>query len=329
MPQPLSLNAILEMLWRQRTVMQVAAAVAVILTVLYMHVSSPRYTVSIQLVPAPSTNSGLGGSLGALGSLVGAHSSESMESIQVYIAGLQSPAVAEVLAKNQPLMHRLFPESWSERDHAWHQPHSVAHSVYQAIKDVLGIPSEPWQPPGADDVYRFLQYSVDVSTTRDSPVVVVSMKSANRQLASEFLSALTKGVDDMMRARALRRANAYIDYLSKELSRVSVTEYRSSLVEHLSDEEKQKMMASATTVSFVADTFSGPAASTKPTSPSLVAALIAMLAICLVIGTGVAFYLDSKDRILVFRPVRQFRVIAVKPKDRFNKSLRKVERPSD
>lgn len=294
------LETLLALLWRQRVAMVIAIAVALIFGVAYMHLAKPAYTVSIQLVPAPSSLQGGNGSngLGALASgLLGG--SNDPTSFKIYTAALQSHAASEVIAANPDIMHRMFSDQWSEQDHAWKPRYGMFHPVSVAVKWLLGIHLDDWAPPSADDIYAFLLHDVDVVSSRDSPVVTVSIESKDPKLAADFLKVLTSDVDMLTRRRALDRANSYIDYIGRELNHVTVAEYRAALVNHLGDEEKTRMMASATNVGYSADLFSGPMTSQRPTSPKFLTTMIASLLLGSILGFFIALFYDRRGRVFV------------------------------
>lgn len=291
------LERLFALLWRQRVAMATAVAISLIFGIIYMHSVKPAYTVSIQLVPAPaSQSSNSGNGLGALASgLLGGSSDPT--SFKIYTAALQSHAASEMIAGNASIMRRMFSDQWSERDHGWKPHYGMLHSVSVAVKSLLGIHLDDWAPPSADDIYAFLQKDVDVMSSRDSPVVTVSIQSKDPKLAAGFLTILTSDVDMLTRRRALDRANSYIDYLGRELNHVTVTEYRTALVNHLSDEEKTRMMASATNVGYSADVFSGPMTSQRPTSPKFVTTMVAALLLGSILGFFIALFYDLRNRV--------------------------------
>ena len=332
MPPRLTLKSVLEMLWRQRVVMQLSVAVAVILSIVYMHLASPVYTVTLQLVPAPSATDkagGLSGALGALASMGLGGNAGGNQTFKVFEAGLQSHAAGAMIAKDPALMHRIFADQWSEEDHAWRLRPGLLHYFTGPVKAVLGMYNAPRQPPNALSVYDYLQKNVMISESRDTPILTVTMRNKDPRFAADFLTALTRYVDEMMRQQALSRANSYIAYLNDELKHVENSELRASLIDHLSDQEKQRMMASAKNVSYVADVFSGPAPSARPTSPALPVALIGSLLFCSVVGFLIAWYLDSRGITLVLLGYsRGFRAVSIRPTDDLAGSLSGVERHS-
>lgn len=283
---------------RQRIAIATAIAATLVLAVVYMHVTKPSYTVSIQLVPAPASPQSTpgGGTIGAIaGGLLGGGNSPTP--FKIYVAALQSHAVSEMIARDQKMMRRMYSDQWSERDHAWKEHVGLLHPVTAVIKGILGVYNSDWHPPSADDVYGFLQDSVTVVDSRDSPVVTVSMQSRDPKFAADFLQLLTSDVDLLTRDRALHRANEYIAFISQELEHVTVSEYRTALVNHLYEQEKSRMMASANKVGYSADVFSGPMASQRPTAPKLIPTLLTAIVMGSLLGLLLGFIYDLRGRV--------------------------------
>lgn len=294
-----NIASIIRLIWRQRTVVAVAVVASMLLSLVYMHLASPAYTISLQLVPAPSSGQRQNG-FGALSALAGlaGKGGDAGGGFQTYLAGLQSYAAAELIARDQKVMRQLYKGQWSEREHRWRQPVSLLHFITGPIKAILGI-GQAWQPPSADMVYVYLRDAITVTQSRDSPVVTVSIISSDPHFAQQFLLQLANGVDQLLRARALQRSNQYIEYLQAEMQKVTVTEYRAALLENLSDQEKNRMIASAKNVSYAADVFSGPMVSPGPTSPSLAKSLLLAVLFGFLAGFVVAIYLDAHRKIFV------------------------------
>lgn len=291
----LDLRRAFQIAWHQRWLMVVTLAAAFLAAIIYLHVARPVYTVSIQIMPSPASNqpSQISGAASALAGL-GLGSGNSSTSFKVYTATLQSRPAAETLAADQPLMHAMFADQWSDEDHAWHEPGGIVHSLTAFARSVLLGP-RPWQAPSADNVQEFLSNSVLISDSRDTPIVTVSINSTDPGLAATVLSKLTSNVDRIVRDHALDRANQYIIFINQELAHVTVAEYRTALVEHLYEQEKSRIMASAVNVSYAADVLGHPASSPRPTSPAPLAAFIVALIAGTLIGFLLALYYEYNN----------------------------------
>lgn len=263
------LFAILRRGWLTITVCALLAVAAV---VLYLHNASYRYTASMVVTPAQSASiDGLGSRLGQLGGLASAvgvslPDTNTSASFKLYIEGLKAYDTAQVLAGDPALMHHLFEREWDEKTRQWREPASSLRSLINAAKDILGIPNLPWAPPGAARLQGLLEDDLIVDVNPRSPVITMHFSHKDPKFAQLLLTRIDETVDSLMRHRALLRTNDYIDYLTGKLRTVQLAEQRLSITQTLGEQERVRMAASSTRP-FVADVFSGPSATPRPTSP--------------------------------------------------------------
>jgi capsular polysaccharide biosynthesis protein len=299
-PQParvLDLAALGRVLWSRRVAFAFTVPAALVLAILYLNIVTHRYEVTLQLAPVERSQASQG-SLGALGAIAGLDLSNagSSSDFKIFIAALQSHAAAEALATNSELLRRLYPREWSDVDHTWREPsHSLLHPVVRALVSGVGVPVETWEPPSANRLYRFLQQEIEITSSRDSPIVTLRLWHKDPDIAKTLLSDLVLSVDRFLRDRALRRADGYIEYLTRKLQQESVAEYRQSLLQNLTDQEKKRMMAAAN-VSYAAEVFSGPSASDVPVLPSAIATFVIAVLAGLIGGSVIAYYLHVSRR---------------------------------
>src|SRR5690606_16351275 len=99
----------------------------------------------------------------------------------------------------------------------------------------------------------------------------------------------------------LKRSSGNIAYLTEQLSKATVAEYREAIAQALSEQEKIRM-ASSSTAPFAAEPFGSAAASPRPTSPQPLLVLIVsivgggILGSLLVLGRGFLRYQASGDK---------------------------------
>lgn len=294
-PVEVSLTGLLEIAWRWRIVFVVLLTLSVALAVVYLRVATPRYTVTLQLAPI-STSPVPSGALGMLGALTGANIDlgGGTQPFQIFQAGLQSRVAADALATDLGLMRRIFFREWSVAEGRWREPPpDMVRTVINTIKSTLGLRILPWEPPGGARLAEFLKNRVRVIQSRTSPLATVEVQMPDSRLAADLLLQLHAAVDRIMRARALDRAEGYINSITAQLQRVTVSDYRQALVENLAEQEKVRMMASAN-VAFSSEIFSGPAISPWPTSPSSWRALVLALVGGTVTAMGLALFLEFR-----------------------------------
>ena len=100
--------------------------------------------------------------------------------------------------------------------------------------------------------------------------------------------------DEELRQRSLARSTADIEYIARQLPLISVVEQRVALSRALSDQEKQRMIASAG-VPYAADIFEPITSSPRPTWPKLVPVLALAIIAGLFIGVASAVVLGWRE----------------------------------
>jgi len=287
----------------------------VVLMVVYLHVAPRQYTVTLEVAPVVQ-GTRAGGNLGALGSLVGLNLSGGGESqaFRMYLESIHSRSAAAELLKDQQFVGRLFPLEWSSTDRTWHQPSSLTAPVTHAIKALLGIPVTPWSPPSVERVFEYLDMNIKVIEDPKSPIVTIQMEDERPEVVAELLNRLDQIADQLVRQRALARANGYIEDITNRLKTVSVSEYRQALIDNLNDQEKARMAASAR-VRFAADRFSAPSVSSAPTSPRAGILLVIAVVVGAVVGVLAAFFAERYDFAFVLRRKPRLEVDALQDHD--------------
>lgn len=287
---------LLHIVWKQRQWVYMGVGLFLLLGVLYLHVAPDKYTVALQVVPVTNNSRAPGGALSSLGALAGVDMSSLSGSnsggFAYYADGVRSRAASDLLARDQALLQAVFPEEWSDRS-GWHQPFSIIRPVKNVLFRVLGIPVKPWSPPSGERLNDFVRDHLEVLTDSKSPVTTLQIQSDHPATMIRLLNRLNSVTDDMLRARALTRANQYIAYIDQQLKQVTVTEYRTALLQNLYDQEKMRMMASAH-ISYAADVFSGPTVSSKPTAPRAPIVLILAIIVGVIAGALAGLYAEAR-----------------------------------
>ena len=272
-PENTDFSALYGQLWGARGGMLLMGALFGLLGLVYLHLVSPKYDVSLLVTQVPSEKmSGSGGGLSGMlanslniGALTGAGNDPSFK---LYLEAMFSPAVGARLATDAALMHHVFADQWDAEQQDWAKPSDTATSVKDTLKSLLAIPVRPWHPPGADEMTSYVFDNMSVDNNLRNQIVVLTIRTKDPAAGAELLTKLNLVTDQYLRQVALTRSDAYVNYILSKLKEVTVTEYRQALINTLSDQEKQHMMASSN-VPFSAQTFGAPHATSKPVSPKL------------------------------------------------------------
>jgi uncharacterized protein involved in exopolysaccharide biosynthesis len=268
----IDLTRIARTLLERRRLVSASILGTVLLAIVYLHLATYTYSATLMVSPVLSSSSdsisNKLGNLGGLASLAGINVGGDMgtQSFMLYQEGLHSRDVAAELAKDKEVMHVIFNQQWDAESKQWARPSGPMRAISTFIKGVIGIPVRPWQPPDGAQLQEYIADNVTVETDSQKPVVTITYRARDPQFAVKFLSELNQAADNKLRQNALVRANQYIDYVADQLNKITNTDVRQALMTTLTDQEKIKMMASAT-APFAAEPFGLPSASRKPTSP--------------------------------------------------------------
>ena len=212
------------------------------------------------------------------------------QAFMLYQNGLYSRDVANDLSKRQDIMRKAFYHQWDSASQQWAQPSPFVSTTVALMKGALGIPVRAWEPPDGALLQEYIIDNVKLDVDPQKPIVTITFRHQDPQFAVEFLNALDRTVDEKLRQDALERANQYVNFLSDQLKSVTNTDVREALVSTLADQEKIKMMASAT-APYAAQPFGLPSASRKPTNPNPILVLVAAAFAGLLLAIIAAFWL--------------------------------------
>lgn len=257
--------------------------------IVYLHVATYRYTAQVTVGPSQNEGGRSGGGLGSLrelGALGGISLPVSQGAVPMmqFIETLRSRETAEVLAKDEQFMRRLFSSQWDEASGQWKEPDSLVRSLSGAVLGFIGAPRQPWAPPGAPQVQEFLEKRIKIEENPKTPFVVIRYSDSAPEFAILVLDRITQITNASLRRRALARADENITYLSAQLQSVMLAEHREALAQALGQQERQRMFASSS-APYAADPLGQTTVSSRPTSP----VPLQVMVLAVVIGAILAF----------------------------------------
>jgi hypothetical protein len=242
--------------------------VFLVLAVINLHSSPSVFSVKMQVTQVQGSGDQASPrmtSLSSLAQLAGLNlspsASQSASQFRYYLDSMHSRALADDLATNKDLMKTIFSREWDEESHTWRKPEpSLIEIVKGGIMWVLGARPLPWDPPNGARLQEILAEPGNLEVQEDikrPDHATIEVDSVNPQYAIKLMRAVHWTANEHLRKKALLRATEYIDYLSKELSTVTVAEHREAIMQALSEQEKFKMSASSA-APYAADVFDGP-----------------------------------------------------------------------
>jgi uncharacterized protein involved in exopolysaccharide biosynthesis len=286
----LDVDLLLFVIRKRRALVAVTTLALLLLTVLYLQLAPRKYTVSMQVAPAANSTQASNSGLSALTKLAGVNlpdASGGAVQFRLFLTSLTARDTADLISENQPLMRAMFPKEWNSAEQKWVEPFSLIRPVTHLVARVLGYPVNEWSPPDGARLATFLNDHLEIYEDPKSPVVTLSNESDAPQVSRRLLLTLTETADSLLRRRALQRANDYVGYLSRELNKETVAQYREALMAHLAEQEQTLMMANAS-VSFAFQVFSAPSIPRSPSSPKAAILLVSSIVFGVIFGVILA-----------------------------------------
>ena len=293
----ISLSDITAVLRQHARLLLLVPVAVLILAIIYLHLSEPKYAVTLKVTPTSSSQSALPIGLTGLADLTGLAIPASNETVdfELYLEGLRARETAEAVTRDQELLRQLFSDEWNEAAGEWVEPGGLLRGLAGIAKAIVGVPRREWHPPNAETVNEFLDDELRIVRDRTGPVVTIMLEHGRPEVAQALLAVVHQTVDSALRQKELDRTGAYVAYLREQLANVSVTEYRQALHDILAEQEKRRMVASSN-LPFAAEPFGAPTVSVRPTSPRPVITLVSAILFGVLLGIIIALALHQVRR---------------------------------
>lgn len=287
---------IFDALRRQARLVALAVSVCFLAAILYLNVVDHKYAASMQVISTASHSSGVGGGLANLASMAGVNIPTGGESdeFSLYKESLTSMMLSRELTKNDVLMERVFPGQWDSEKNTWSNRIGFVSSTIRVVKSFLGV-RQAWEAPPEVYLQELLKQMVQISESRDSPIVTVVILHEDPIVAMTLLQTLHEIADSDIQKKELRRTADHIGYLTEQLSTAKIIDHRKALAELLVEQEQRSMLAS-TTLYYSAEIFSNPSATEEPTTPKPVLVMFLATFLGLLFGVLLALVRDQSKK---------------------------------
>ena len=218
----ISLRELWDILWRGKWLIVAMTVVFAALAVVYALLATEWYRADVLLAPSEERSTpALGGQLGGLAALAGVTVGGG-DSAQA-LAALRSREFAREFIEEYSLLPVLFADEWDEQAQRWRA-------------------SDPEDWPDIRDAVRFFHRAVlKVSEDRQTNLVTLGIEWKDPEVAAEWANVLVQRLNQRLRERALREAEANVAYLQQELAQTTVVTLQQS-IGRLLESELQKLM---------------------------------------------------------------------------------------
>ncbi|KPF86810.1 hypothetical protein IP70_06595 [alpha proteobacterium AAP38] len=247
--------------WRN---LLLCACAGLTLTILALHLVTPRYTASLIVGPtgrsgpaamgprAPALSPAAGRGIAEQGS-----AEELVSDFSRYLALLTSVPVAERLVRDQELMHRLFEDAWDAEAGRWRPPTGPGSMLVRGLRWLAG--HAVWSPPDAVDLSRHLKKYLAIESVSGGPLRRLVYRHEERDFALLLLTRLHAATEAHLRAEAERRLRAEMTHVNGRLSGIANLD-RSRLLSGMVTEQEEMLMMLDVGLPYAADLLEPPAA---------------------------------------------------------------------
>ena len=176
---------------------------------------TPIYRAEVVMIPAGDNQSqgrvaSLAAQFGGLADLAGVSLSGGGSKDEA-LTTLQSRTLITTFIKERQLLPVLFADEWDAAAGKW-------------------LTKQPEEIPTLNDANELMNESIlQVSEDKKTGVITVAIEWSDRQLAAQWANEIVLRTNQSMRERAIKDAEASIEYLNKELRKTSVIEIQQAI----------------------------------------------------------------------------------------------------
>lgn len=245
----IDLARIWNVLWSKKWLIAAVTAVFAAASIIYALTLTHWYRSEVLLAPADEQvmNTGIMGQLGNLAGLAGISvgGGGSVEALAV----LTSRDFTRAFIEEQNLLPVLFADRWDAENEVW-------------------LDEDPENWPDLDDAVQYFNSSLRaVSEDRQTKLVTVAVEWTDPELAARWVALLVTRLNDYMRNRASKEAQANIEYLQAELETTSTFALQQA-IGNLLEREHQKLMLARGNDEFSFRVIDGAVVPDSPSRPN-------------------------------------------------------------
>jgi hypothetical protein len=286
--QEMNIRFVAERILRGWMTLAALAALFMLLVLAGLPFQRPAYNVIMTVVPAPNDQSEPQNTAGAFTSLLGLGGAQGNSNYLRYQKLLISPIVAQRMDQKYGMVRYVYSQSWDKENNRWRVPQTFRSVFLGWIFALSHVPV--WSPPDAVALSDYMTGNLQIVPSTQNDIVTISMKSGDVAFARRVMLAAHTEANAVLRDQVARRGRQQVAYLQGKLAQTTVSDYRATLLQILSAQEKTVMLTQ-TDAFFAAEILSPPTASATPVSPR---PLLSMFVACLVgilVGMALVIFL--------------------------------------
>jgi uncharacterized protein involved in exopolysaccharide biosynthesis len=279
----IDLRDVFSRLWTKRLLLLVSVLVCTAPFAAAAFLMKPEYRAITVLAASNAEREGLGGGmgsalgqLGGLAALAGVNIGGNSADLEEAIAVMQSREFTEAFIRDHDLLPKLYPKLWDARTQRWNVP--------------------PGKQPTLAKAYKLFDKNIrTVVRDKKTGLVALQIDWKDRLEAAEWANDLVARLNAEMRARAIKKAEAYVGYLEQELTKTNVVATREAINHLIEAQIKQHMFANVNLdYAFRVVDKALPADADDPVKPRKVFLIAEGLALGLALGAAAVLLLARR-----------------------------------
>jgi len=240
----IDLKELLQLFWREKFLLIGITTIFAVGSVLFA-LSKPNLFKSEALlfpVSEDSASSGLANSLGGIAALTGINMGGGNSNQKIALETLRSRAfLGEFIEKRGILVELMALKEWDYKTNLI----TLDPSIYDSSQNVwVREVREGKQPkPSLWEAHKELNDMIEISTTKSSGSILLSISSQSPFLAKQWLEWMIEDLNSWMKDKDISEAKKNIHYLNDKLQSTQLSEMQTVFYQLIEEQTKKLMLA--------------------------------------------------------------------------------------
>jgi capsular polysaccharide biosynthesis protein len=185
---------------------------------------------------------------------------------------LGSVQFAEKLDRKYDYVKRIYAGQWNEATQSWIAPVGWRADLDEYFRGFA--PIEEWSPPTAHQLAGYVAGNIAIiEIQKFADMHKIQFQHPDAEFALEFLQNVYQEAEDELHAQELERVSNMLTYVRNKLAKITISEYRDSLIFVLAGQEK-KMLELQSGAPNIAEIIQPAVVSDRASSPNIMVRLV-------------------------------------------------------
>jgi LPS O-antigen subunit length determinant protein (WzzB/FepE family) len=207
---------------------------------------------------------------------------DSSTSFNHFTVLLESVKFAEKLDQKYGYVKRIYAGQWDEAAQSWKAPIGWRADLDNYFRGFA--PVGEWSPPTAHQLAGYVAGNISIFEVQNRhDIHKIQFQHPDPEFALEFLQNIYQEAEDELHAQELDRVSKMLTYVRNKLAKITISEYRDSLIFVLAGQEK-KMLELQSGAPHIAEVIQPPVVTDRPSSPNVLVRLVLGAIVGLALG---------------------------------------------